>query len=348
MSATLVIMAAGIGARYGGVKQLEPVGPSGEIIISYSIHDAILAGFDKIVIIIRREIKNDFDSVIGNKLKTICRQYDVELKYTYQDLRDLPDGHGLPPGRTKPWGTGQAVLACRDIVKEPFVIINSDDYYGAGAMEMMYRAVRELDPGRADQLCMAGYILKNTLSDNGSVTRGVCEVDDKGKLLSIVETCGITRQSDERIFCESASGHPERIDPDSIVSMNMWGMSPAFMDWLYAGFDKFLHRIEDDESGHGTASALDPGSEPDPDEEALSAKKAELSKTVEFLIPEFIGYLVNKGEVTVDVLGTEEQWLGVTYRQDRPKVVEAFRCLIDEGHYPEDLYKSMRDKNWKF
>jgi dTDP-glucose pyrophosphorylase len=336
-------MAAGIGARYGGVKQLEPVGPSGEIIISYSIHDAIRAGFDKVVVILRRDIKNDFDYVIGNRLKTICRQYNVELKYAYQDLRDLPDGHRLPSGRTKPWGTGQAVLACRDIVQEPFVIINSDDYYGPGAMEMMYRAVHYLDPNRADQLCMAGYVLKNTLSDNGSVTRGVCEVDEEGMLLSIVETCGITQQSDGRTFCESFSGHPIPIDPESIVSMNMWGMSPAFMDRLYAGFDEFLQRIGDEASVYNPALDLSAAAPADP-EEALSAEKNEFQKTVEFLIPEFIGCLVKKGEVTVKVLGTEEQWLGVTYRQDRPKVVEAFRCLIDDGRYPENLYESMRNR----
>ena len=330
MSATLVIMAAGIGARYGGVKQLEPVGPSGEIIISYSIHDAIRAGFDKVVVILRRDIKSDFDYVIGNRLNTICRQYNVELKYAYQDLRDLPNGHQLPPGRTKPWGTGQAVLACRDIVQEPFVIINSDDYYGSGAMEIMYRAVQNLDPNRADQLCMAGYVLKNTLSDNGSVTRGVCEVDGEGTLLSIVETCGITRQSDGRIFYESFSGCPIPIDPESIVSMNMWGMSPAFMDRLYNGFDEFLQRIEDKASAPGPAPP---------------AEKNQFQKTVEFLIPEFIGYLIKKGEVTVKVLGTEEQWLGVTYRQDRPKVVEAFRCLIKDGRYPENLYESMRNSD---
>ncbi len=295
----LVILAAGIGTRYGaGIKQLAPVGPSGEIIIDYSIHDALEAGFDKVVFIIRRDLEEDFKKVIGNRVEQLA-----EVEYVFQELDDLPEGYALPEGRTKPWGTGQAILACRGVVKEPFAVINADDYYGKEA----YTAIHTYLVNHArdsHRYCMAGFILRNTLSENGGVTRGLCSVDANGHLTDVVETHGIVKCSAGAMAEEDG----RLIDMDSHVSMNMWGLTPEFIDDLAAGFPRFLDRVgREDLKG-------------------------------EYLLPTIIGNMVKSGRATVELLETNDKWFGVTYAEDRESVAEAFRELVVQGVYDTPLY----------
>lgn len=303
---TLVIMAAGIGSRFGGgIKQLAPVGPCGEIIMDYSIHDAIEAGFDKIVFIIRRDIEKDFHEVIGNRIEAVCKKKGVEVAYTFQSLEDLPEGYAVPAGRTKPWGTGQAVLCCKDIVKEPFAVINADDYYGKEAFVKLYDFLQEYSPEEPYRFCMAGFILKNTLSDNGGVTRGICRVDEADFLEDVVETHDI-RKTDQGA---AVNGTP--IDAQSHVSMNMWGLTPEFMKLLEQGFTEFFRNIAGNE---------------------LKA---------EYLLPTYIGQLLRDGKVTVKMLETTDKWFGVTYQEDKPAVIESFKKLIADGVYNKNLFSDM-------
>ncbi|MDO4633937.1 MAG: sugar phosphate nucleotidyltransferase [Eubacteriales bacterium] len=300
MKTSLVIMAAGIGSRFGGgIKQLEPVGVNGEIIMDYSIHDAIEAGFDKIIFIIRREIEADFKEVIGDRIEKICTEKNVEVAYAFQSLTDLPKGYEAPAERTKPWGTGQAVLAAKEIIKEPFAVINADDYYGREAFvklhEFLTGKVTEFD------YAMVGFILKNTLSENGGVTRGICSVDKSGYLTDVVETANIEKTENGA----AVDGRP--VDPDSYVSMNMWGLSPKFTEILEEGFREFLDTLENPMKG-------------------------------EFLIPIYIGKLLQQKKLTVKVLPTEDKWFGVTYREDKQLVMDSIRKLIADGVYAEDLH----------
>ena len=302
MKTALVIMAAGIGSRFGGgIKQLEPVGPNGEIIMDYSIHDAIEAGFNKIVFIIRKDIEADFREVIGNRIEAVCAQRGVEVDYAFQSLDAIPAGNTVPAGRTKPWGTGQAVLTAKDIVDCPFAVINADDYYGKEAFVKLHDYLCVDGPDNA--YCMAGFILKNTLSENGGVTRGVCKVDDKGYLTDVVETSDIVKTADG-----AAVGGVD-IDAESYVSMNMWGLRPAFMEILEAGFEEFFR----------TAAKDNP-------------------QKAEYLLPIYIGQLLRDGKVTVQVLETRDKWFGVTYREDKPAVVASFQKLIADGVYSVPLF----------
>ena len=232
----LVIMAAGIGSRFGkGIKQLEPVGPNGEIIMDYSIHDALEAGFNKVVFIIRKDLEKDFKEVIGNRISKI-----TEVEYAFQELDDLPAGFAKPEGRTKPWGTGQAVLACKGLVKEPFAVINADDYYGKDPFVKLHDyLVQEHDVDEVMPISMAGFVLGNTLSDNGGVTRGVCVVDENGNLTGVNETKNIVKTA-EGAGVEKEDGTVDPIDKNSLVSMNMWGLQPEFIDLLEKGFVEFL------------------------------------------------------------------------------------------------------------
>ena len=299
----LVIMAAGIGSRFGkGIKQLAPVGPNGEIIMDYSIHDALEAGFNKVVFIIRKDLEEEFRQVIGNRIEKI-----TEVAYAFQALDDLPDGFTCPADRTKPWGTGQAVLAAESVLSEPFMVINADDYYGKEAYVKVHDyLVQEQPDDGILHICMAGFRLGNTLSDNGSVTRGVCHIEN-GALTGVTETHDIYKTAD------GAESRPEggevvTLNVKDLVSMNMWGLTPAFMDTLKKGFVEFLQGV----------------------------KEGEIKK--EYLLPEMIDQLIKAGKAKVDVLETKDTWFGVTYQEDKASVTEAFKKLVEEGVYPSNLY----------
>ena len=240
MKTTLVVMAAGIGSRFGGgIKQLEPVGPSGEIIMDYSIHDALEAGFDKIVFIIRKDLEKDFKEIIGNRIEKIA-----EVAYAYQELTDLPEGFEFPQGRTKPWGTGQAVLSIKGLVDGPFAVINADDYYGKECFKNMHRYMTEkMDTQkRPYDMCMSGFVLSNTLSENGAVTRGVCQANPDGTLKEVVETYEIC-QTQEGLFGADDDGNRVQLDGNCLVSMNMWGLPASFLEELERGFPEFLRSV---------------------------------------------------------------------------------------------------------
>lgn len=303
---TLVIMAAGIGSRFGGgIKQLEPMGPGGEIIMDYSIHDALEAGFNKVVFIIRKDLEKDFKEIIGNRIEKVAN-----VEYAYQELDKLPEGYQVPEGRKKPWGTGQAVLMVKDIVKEPFLVINADDYYGKEGFQKIHDyMVSEMDED-ADvyDMCMGGFILSNTLSDNGTVTRGVCQLNGDGTLKSVKETFDI-QMKDGRLNANDGDGSPVTVSPDQHVSMNMWGLPPKFLDELERGFPEFLDQI----------------------------KEGDLK--AEYLLPTIIDKLVLEGRAKVQVLETRDKWFGVTYKEDKEAVVAAIRGLIAKGVYKEKLYE---------
>lgn len=300
---TLVIMAAGIGSRFGGgIKQLEPVGPNGEIIMDYSIYDAIEAGFNKIVFVIRKDLEEVFKEVIGNRIEKI-----IKVEYAFQEKDDLPAGFSVPDNREKPWGTGQAILACRDVVNEPFAVINADDYYGKDSFKTLHDYLIQdvVIPGKYN-ISMVGFVLGNTLSDNGSVTRGVCETDIEGNLVAVNETSGIVKTADGAAV-ENNDGLVS-IDVNSRVSMNMWGFEPQFFEELEAGFVTFLSSLQPED-----------------------IKK-------EYLLPNIVDSLVKTERAQVKVLESKDKWVGVTYKEDKPVVVESIRRFISEGKYPEKLY----------
>ena len=295
-------MAAGIGSRYGaGIKQLAAVDPAGHIIMDYSVHDALEAGFNKIVFIIRKDIETDFKEVIGDRIEAVCKARGVEVSYAFQALDALPEGFAVPEGRSKPWGTGQAVLAAKDLIGEPFAVINADDYYGKEAFVKLHDFL--ISEAKENAFCMAGFILKNTLSEHGGVTRGICQVDSAGYLTDVVETRNIIKTT------EGAMADGISIDMDANVSMNMWGLMPGFLDLLEKGFATFL----------------------------ASEAKADPLKS-EYLLPIYIGQLLREGRVTVKMLETKERWFGITYPEDMDLVIQNFRKLIASGAYREDLY----------
>ena len=295
---TLVVMAAGIGSRFGGgIKQLTPVGPNGEIIIDYSIHDALEAGFNKVVFIIRKDIEEEFRKVIGDRMEKKCK-----VEYAFQEKENLPAGFSVPEGRTKPWGTGQAVLACKDIVKEPFVVINADDYYGKEAFVKIHDYLVEHAKDQYNY-CMAGFILENTLSENGGVTRGVCKVDENGHLVDVDETSDIIKTPEGA----GIAGSDRKIDAKSNVSMNMWGLTPEFIDILEHGFVEFLENLGDN---------------------PLKA---------EYLLPIIMDKLIKEKKASVTVLETPDKWFGVTYAEDKDYVIDSFRKLVEDGVYSSPL-----------
>lgn len=292
MKTTLLIMAAGMGSRFGeGIKQLEPVDNNNHIIMDYSIHDAIEAGFNKVVFIIRKDLEEQFKKVIGDRISDVCANYNVTVDYAFQDINDIPGT--LPEGRTKPWGTGQAVLAAKNIIDSPFLVINADDYYGKEA----FKAVHEflINSGKS---CMAGFVLNNTLSDNGSVTRGICKMDSDNNLTEIIETKNIIKLGDEAITDDQA------LDINSLVSMNMWGLTPDFLAVLEEGFNEFFEK-----------------------EVSQDPLKSE------YLIPVFIGQLLEQGKMNVKVLRTNDTWYGVTYKEDVITVKERFSEMLENNFY---------------
>ena len=301
----LVIMAAGIGSRFGGgIKQLEPVGPNGEIILDYSIHDALEAGFNKVIFIIRKDIEKDFKEVIGERMEKIA-----DCQYVFQEMDDLPEGFSVPEGRVKPWGTGQAVLSCKKILKDPFVVINADDYYGKEAFVKVHDYLVNVPEGEEMlHMCMAGFILGNTLSENGSVTRGVARIDENHILLSVDETTGIQRKGDKVVAIDE-DGNEKVIDPESYASMNMWGLTPEFLDVLEDGFHRFLSHLGD-----------------------KPLKK-------EYLLPIIIDQLIHEKKAQVKVLETRDKWFGVTYKEDKDSVISSFKQLIEDGVYNKKLYQ---------
>lgn len=293
-------MAAGIGSRFdGGIKQLELVDDNNHIIMDYSIHDAIESGFNEIVFIIRKDIEDEFKKIIGNRIADVCAIHGVTVDYAFQDLHNIPGI--LQEGRTKPWGTGQAVLAAKRVIDTPFVIINADDYYGKEAFKIVHEYL--VNGGKS---CMAGFVLKNTLSDNGSVTRGICKMDDSNNLTEVVETKNIVKIED------GARADDAVLDLDSLVSMNMWGLTPDFLDVLENGFEVFF------------------------DEEV-----PENPLKAEYLIPTFIGKLLEQGKIQVKVLHTDDTWYGMTYKEDVKAVKESFREMLENGVYEEDLFEDL-------
>lgn len=302
-------MAAGIGSRFGGgIKQLEPVGPTGEIIMDYSIHDALEVGFNKIIFVIRHDIEADFKEIIGERIEKVCAGCGVEVCYAFQELEDLPNGFTVPEGRKKPWGTGQAILAAKPFINEPFVVINADDYYGKEA----FRLLHDFLSGNTEPnvFCMAGFVLKNTLSDNGGVTRGICQVDENGWLLDVLETKGIVKVVENGTV--KARTDEREIDIESFVSMNMWGLMPEFLDILDKGFMEFLE--------------LDVHANP---------------MKAEYLLPIIIDKYLCEGRISVKLLPSHDRWFGVTYKEDKPTVVESFKKLIAQGVYRENLFENM-------
>ena len=298
MTKTLVILAAGIGSRFGGgIKQLEPVDDEGHIIIDYSIHDAIAAGFNAIIFIIRHSIETDFKAAIGDRIESVCKSLGVSVSYAYQEIESIPDypGKDEVSDRTKPWGTGHAVLACEGMIDGPFAVINADDYYGKNGFKA---AADFLGKGYA----LIGYQLKNTLSDNGGVTRGICTVEND-KLTRIAETKNIVKTND------GAAVDGQAVDVNSLVSMNFWCYPVEFMDELKQGFPIFLQTMTNPQKD-------------------------------EYLLPIIADGMLKKG-ISFSVLPTDDKWFGVTYKEDKPAVVESFRRLIENGIYQKDLYSDL-------
>ena len=302
MKTTLLIMAAGLGSRYGGNKQIDHIGPHGEILLEYSIYDAVAAGFDKVVFVIKRSMADTFRELIGDKIAK-----KVEVEYAYQEYDSLPDGFVPPEGRTKPYGTVHAVLVAKDLIHEPFAVINADDYYGKEAFVQLHSFLQGYTPAEPGKLSMAGFVLKNTLSDNGAVTRGICQMNDQHYLTGVLETSGIEKTA------EGAAAGGKTIDVESLVSMNMWGLTPEFVDLLDTGFVEFFEK----------AAPANP----------LKA---------EYLLPIYIDELLHADKVSVKVLPTHDKWFGVTYAEDKQIVIDSFAKLVADGVYEKDLFSDLK------
>lgn len=299
---TLVVMAAGLGSRYGGVKQLEPVGPGGEIIMDYSVFDAIEAGFSKVVFIIRKDLEKDFKEVIGNRISK-----KIETEYVFQELDNLPEGYKVPEGREKPWGTGQAVLTCKNVVDGPFVVINADDYYGKEGFVKVNEFLQNAQTKEGCyQFCMAGFRLGNTLSEFGTVTRGICEVNENHILVDVNETFDLRQEGN--IAVGERDGQTLEFHLEQPVSMNMWGFTADFLEELEKRFSGFLDSISGNEM------------------------------KAEYLLPKIVDDLVKEGKAQVTVLDTNDKWFGVTYKKDREFVVQSFQSLVEQGIYPKQLF----------
>ena len=299
----LVVMAAGMGSRYGGLKQIDPVGSQGEAILDYSLYDAHLAGFETAVIIIKEAIRQDFMDTVGKRLE----KCPMEIRYAYQELTMLPEGFSVPAGRTKPWGTCHAVLSAREAIDgAPFAVLNADDFYGRTAFRTIFNWLSNAEDPYG--YCMVGYEVGRTVTDHGGVTRGICRADARGYLTKIVETHGIEKYKGG--IRMPMGDKWENLDPKTLVSMNMLGFMPSFLDEIASHFPGFL-------------------------EYAIR----ENPKKGEFLLPTFVGELIDENRITMKVLASPDNWFGVTYAADKPRVVEALRELTEQGRYPDGLWK---------
>lgn len=301
MKPTLFVLAAGMGSRYGGLKQLDGLGPHGETIMDYSIYDAIHAGFGKVVFVIRKDFEDDFRSKILSKYEG-----HIPVEVVFQSTQDLPEGFTCPAGRTKPWGTNHALLMGRNVIKEPFAIINSDDYYGRNSFEVMAQELSNLPEGSKHNYSMLGFKVGNTMSESGSVSRGVCETVD-GYLTGIVERTSIAYDENHNIFFDDEQGHSVQLAPDTPVSMNFWGFTPDYFDYSEQAFVEFLK-----------AHINEPKSE--------------------FFIPTVVNCLISEKKARVKVLKTDSKWFGVTYSADRQGVVDKFAALHNSGFYPDSMF----------
>lgn len=301
MKPTLFVLAAGMGSRYGGLKQLDGLGPNGETIMDYSIYDAIKAGFGKVVFVIRKSFEADFRAVVVNKFKNL-----IDVEVVFQDITDVPEGCTYNPEREKPWGTNHAVLMGRDVIKEPFAVINADDFYGQESFAILADFLRSV-VGKSNEYCMVGYRVGNTLSESGSVSRGVCVVDENNLLKNVVERTHIEEKGGTIIFIDE-NGEEVSIAAETPVSMNMWGFTPDYFDYSLEYFKQFLS-----ENGDKLKS--------------------------EFYIPLAVNNLIVEGRATCAVLDTPSKWFGVTYAEDRPQVVLKINELIRKGVYPKQLFK---------
>ncbi len=303
----LVVMAAGMGSRYGGLKQIDPVGSCGEAILDYSIYDAHAAGFETVVIIIKEAIKKDFMDTVGARLANA----PVEIRYAYQELDKLPAGYAVPEGRTKPWGTSHAVLCAREAVDgAPFAVINADDYYGKSAFRKIYDYLSQAEDGEMYEYCMVGYKVGNTVTEHGSVARGVCQVDEDSYLTGVQERTKIEKYADGIHFTEDGGETWTELPFDTVVSMNMWGFTPSFLEEINARFPDFL-------------------------EKNLPVNPLKC----EYYIPLAVDTLIHGTEGSVKVLTSSDKWYGVTYAADKPMVVAALQGMTAEGKYPDGLWK---------
>jgi len=301
-SPALVVLAAGLGSRFGGVKQLNPLGDQGEILLDFSVYDAILAGFRKIVFVIRKEHEADFERLIGRAIRPLA-----EVRYVYQSLEQLPKGRSLPEGRTKPWGTGHALLCCKGSVEEPMAVINADDYYGREAFKLLYDFLCQAQDGEQYHYAMVGYELGKTLTENGTVSRGICREDEQGHLLQVTEHTKLQREGDRAL--STGEGQHEYFPLDVPVSMNMWAFTPSILSELESAFERFW-------------------------EEKLPQDFLK----AEFYLPAAVDALVQAGKAQVQLLRSGEQWYGVTYQQDRQTVIDALLRMKQEGKYPRRLW----------
>lgn len=304
----LVIMAAGMGSRFGGLKQIEPVSDKGELIIDFSLYDAVMAGFKKAIFVIKKENEEEFRRLLDDK----AGKY-IDIEYAYQELDDLPEGYEVPCGRQKPWGTAHAILAARKKIDGPFAVINSDDYYGPGAFQSIYEFLEKAEDGEKYHYCMVGYDIENTLTENGYVSRGVCEISDKGMLSSITERTKIQWQGEKIVFDEE-DGDPKtcitELSRGTIVSMNFWGFTPSMLSEMEEGFPAFMDKALKENPMKG-----------------------------EYFLPGVVDRLIREGKAQVKVLRSRDRWYGVTYKEDKQSVVDALQALKDKGEYPEVLWK---------
>lgn len=301
----LVIMAAGMGSRYGGLKQIDPVDSEGHIIIDFSIYDAIQAGFEKVVFIIKKENEADFKASIGNRMEK-----QIQVEYVYQELTNLPEGYRVPEGRVKPFGTGHAILSCKDVIDGPFAVINADDYYGKHAYQMIYEYLSTHQDDEKYRYTMVGYILENTLTENGHVARGVCVTDEHSYLTDINERTRIEKRGEGAAYTEDDGESWISIPEGSIVSMNMWGFSASMLKELENRFAAFL-------------------------DENLTKNPLKC----EYFLPSVVNELLKEGKATVEVLKSLDRWYGVTYKEDKEYVVNAIRAMKDSGMYPQHLWE---------